>query len=80
MLAAHFRFRNFVSGESTRRARGVDRGGAWKVGDLVESRHGQGDGGDATRQEDVGRCEPIEPVTKDGSPPLLSKQWRNSIN
>lgn len=59
MLAAGFRQRNSVLGEGTRRARCLNSCSAWNVGDLIESGHWQGDGGDATREEDVCRREQI---------------------
>lgn len=62
MLAARFRQRNSVLGESARRARSLDSCSTWNVGDLIEFGHWQGDGGDATREEDVGRREQIGAV------------------
>lgn len=67
MLAARFRHRNPVLGEGTGRAGGLDSSCTWEVGDRIEFGHWQSDGGDATGEEDVRRCErfgTVMPVTK----------------
>lgn len=62
MLAAHFCQRNSVLGEGTRRAGSLVSGCTWNVGDLIGLGHWQGDGGDATGEEDVCRCEQVGAV------------------